>query len=108
MSIKPVKAHVLRNLLGAVLFFNVADGIITSFLLNLKIASELNPLMDWVFHKSPIFFILIKCGWVALNLGIIWGLRKSVLTNITWIIFAIFSCLFLYECVFSFLSLVGG
>lgn len=51
-----------------VLFGNLLDGLFTLTLLQLRMVSEANPLMRWMYQASPLSFMTVKLGIVQLGL----------------------------------------
>jgi hypothetical protein len=104
MSSQPINPKTLKTLLTLLFVFNVFDGLATLFFLENNLAEEMNPIMNWAFSKSTELFLAIKIVWIGINIGILWFSRKSILVHATWILFAIFTCLFIYETVFFVMS----
>ena len=90
----------MKKILLLLLFFNGFDGLVTSFLLSKGIGEELNPLMSWVFCKSPILFIFVKTAWIALCLWVFWKFKELKFAQRAAVfLFFVFLLLFLYESV---------
>lgn len=51
---------------------NLLDGMFTLVLLQLNLARELNPLMDWVYRLSPVSFMVAKLALVQLGMLLLW------------------------------------
>ena len=61
---------------------NLLDGVFTLVLLQLNLARELNPLMDWVYRLSPLSFRVAKLALVQVGMLMLWlhrGVRAAQL-----------------------------
>lgn len=56
---------------------NLLDGIITLTLLQLQIGKELNPLMLWAYHQSPLMLMIVKTLVVSMIILIITASKFS-------------------------------
>jgi uncharacterized protein DUF5658 len=54
-----------------VLFGNLLDGLFTLTLLQLRLVSEANPLMRWMYQASPLSFMTVKLAVVQLGLVVL-------------------------------------
>jgi hypothetical protein len=61
---------------------NLLDGLFTLVLLQLNLARELNPVMDWVYQISPVSFMVAKLALVQFGMLMLWvnrGVRAAQL-----------------------------
>ena len=58
------------RLLKVTLILNLIDGLFTLYYLNLGVATEANPILDFFYMKHPLYFVSVKmmlcCGGVYL------------------------------------------
>ena len=54
-----------------VLFGNLLDGLFTLTLLQLRLVSEANPLMRWMYQASPLSFMTVKLAIVQLGIVVL-------------------------------------
>ena len=64
-------------LTAALLVFNLADALFTSFYLHLGVAEEVNPIMRLAWRSSPIAFMVVKLLVVQIGAFILWLNRDS-------------------------------
>ena len=95
----------MRTLLLLVLFFNILDASLTSYVISTGMATEANPLMGAVLEHGIVPFVVLKLGLVIMSIIILWKFRfKKIAQYGTLLCFAVYSWLLLYFA-FNFSSL---
>lgn len=88
-------AIVLITLLA---IFNVFDGLSTVFFIEYHDATELNPLMAWLYDHDPVYFLTVKLAYTALVVFLVWMNRsRNEILSTAMIVTAIYGMLFLYQ-----------
>ena len=66
---------VLTRAAALLLLCNLLDALFTLTFLQLNLVSEANPLMRWVYDRSPLSFMLLKLSCVQFGLLVLWAQR---------------------------------
>lgn len=61
---------------GFVVVLNLIDAMFTLVYTRSGLATEANPLMDQVLHRSPVLFMLAKLTLVSLGVLVLWRWRE--------------------------------
>ncbi|MEL6180054.1 MAG: DUF5658 family protein [Myxococcota bacterium] len=69
------RPRVLEWLVYTIVIMNAADAIMTVFWVSAGLATESNPLMDWLLDVHPVLFVLAKLALVFLGVGMLWRYR---------------------------------
>ncbi len=85
-----------RGLLLWVLLFNLADGLLTWWVVKLGIAEEANPLMRYALSMGPLSFALAKAVLVCAGVCVLWRFRSFPLarrgTALVFVTYAALMC----------------
>ena len=65
----------LARATALLLLGNLLDALFTFTLLQLKVVSEANPLMQWAYDSSPLSFMVLKLSCVQLGVLLLWAQR---------------------------------
>jgi hypothetical protein len=66
---------ILAHATALLLLGNLLDALFTFTLLQLKLVSEANPLMQWAYDNSPLSFMVLKLSCVQLGVLLLWAQR---------------------------------
>jgi hypothetical protein len=92
----------IKTLLIWLIFFNFCDALITVYILQNNLGTELNPLAALLYAIHPIFFIFIKTIYVCFVAWIIHsdiGNNSKEALQIVKFIFVFYAFLFIYQIV---------
>ncbi|MBJ94132.1 MAG: hypothetical protein CMP23_06590 [Rickettsiales bacterium] len=64
--------------LRALLWLNLGDAIATLTWVQLGLATEANPIMNWALHLGPSIFVLSKVALVCLAAALLWTHRSHL------------------------------
>ena len=94
-----VQVGSIQLLLWATLVLNVFDVFATLYWLQQGLATEANPLMDWLYQKSPALFVLGKMGMASSGLAILnrYRDRRTALGG-AFFVFAVYYKIALIHC----------
>lgn len=76
---------------GAVLVMNVLDALLTLYWIRIGVATEANPLMAELIHRSELLFIGVKFAMVGGGIGLLWRYRTRPMAVV-----AMFAAFFAY------------
>ena len=92
-----VQTHILW-FLGATLFFNLVDAVLTLALVTAGLAVEANPVMAYFLELGPIAFMVAKLSLVSVGVGVLWYFRRYQLALAgTLAVFGIYTLLIAYH-----------
>ena len=99
----------LDFMLKSVLVLNLLDGILTLVWVKNGFAEEANLFLRGLVHNSPVVFILVKISIVSICSFVLWENRKHPFAvKGLFLVFAIYSAIFLYHMHFLFILLFVG
>jgi hypothetical protein len=84
-------------LLLGIYILNIFDCMATATFLELRLASELNPIMEAVYFCSPWWFFAFKGIIVFACLAAIWQFRHRTSIEVILFVFLTYLTLFVYE-----------
>lgn len=88
----------IELLLSITLFLNLIDAVLTLALVDLGLAVEANPIMDYFLQVGPLAFMLAKLALVSLGVGTLWHFRRYPMALFgTLCVFGIYSMLLAYH-----------
>lgn len=78
---EPISVRSFNIIACALLVMNIIDGLATFFWIEMNIASEANPIMNFLLSYGSDIFLLVKMSSVAAAVFILWIFRKNIISR---------------------------